>query len=285
MIGKVLLVGAGPGDPDLLTLKAATALANADAVVYDRLVGDVILERIGPKAARYSVGKQLGCGSTQQDAINDLLLRLACDGNTVVRLKGGDPFIFGRGGEEMLFLRRHGIAVEVIPGITAAAGCAASLSFPLTHRGMATSVRLITGHFQDDCELNLNWGSLVDTDCTLVFYMAVANTPLIVQSLIAHGMPKSVPAALVSSATTESQRCMIVPLSKVPESLDVFKAPGLLIIGRVVTLAKQSGELGLAPWVGGLDESEAQCPALASIVEAAFTTGLTMAAGQRSNSP
>ncbi len=284
MIGKVSLVGAGPGDPELLTVKAAAALATADAVVYDRLVGESILANIGTKAAHYPVGKQLGCGSTQQDAINDLLLQLARDGNKVVRLKGGDPFIFGRGGEEMLFLRQHGIPVEVIPGITAAAGCAASLSFPLTHRGMASSVRLVTGHLQDDCDLNLNWGSLVDTDCTLVFYMAVANTPLIVRSLVAHGMPESMPAALVSSGTTDSQRCTVVPLWKVTESLGAFKAPGLLIIGRVVTLAMQSSESGLDQSENGTNRLETVHPDLIRIVDASCATAMTMAASQQLHS-
>lgn len=284
MIGKVYLVGAGPGDPELLTVKAAAALATADAVVYDRLVGESILANIGTKAAHHPVGKQLGCGSTQQDAINNLLLQLALDGNKVVRLKGGDPFIFGRGGEEMLFLRQHGIPVEVIPGITAAAGCAASLSFPLTHRGMASSVRLVTGHLQDDYDLNLNWGSLVDTDCTLVFYMAVANTPLIVRSLIAHGMPESMQAALVSSGTTDSQRCTVVPLWKVTESLGTFKAPGLLIIGRVVTLAMQSSESGLDQSENGTNRLETVHPDLIRIVDASCATAMTMAASQQLHS-
>jgi len=272
LIGKVLLVGAGPGDPELLTLKAATALATADAVVYDRLVGESILDRIGPNVARYPVGKQLGCGASQQSIINHQLLQLACEGKTVVRLKGGDPFIFGRGGEEMLFLRRHGVAVEVIPGITAAVGCAASLSFPLTHRGVATSVRLITGHFQDDYDLNLNWGSLIDPTCTLVFYMAVANAPLIVQSLLAHGMPESMPAALVCSCTTAGQSYSILPLSQVPESLASFRAPGLLIIGQVVTLARQSEEVEIGQWKTNSDTPEAQSTALTSIVDAFFST-------------
>ncbi len=271
MTGKVLLVGAGPGDPGLLTLKAAAALATADAVVYDRLVSEQILEHINAKAARYAVGKQLGCGCSQQDVINDLLLSLARKGQTVVRLKGGDPFIFGRGGEEMLFLRHHGIAVEVIPGITAAAGCAAALDFPLTHRGLATSVRLITGHFQDDGELNLNWASLIDPDCTLVFYMAVANTSLIVRSLLAQGVPGSVPVALVSNCTTARQRCTIVPLSRVPESLEGFEAPGLLIIGEVVTLAKQYGESDMAPRKLSFENSEEQRSALVSIAEEALS--------------
>lgn len=236
MIGNVYLVGAGPGDPDLLTIKAATLLASADAIVCDRLVGDGVLKLGNPNAEWHYVGKTCGCGRQQQDSINHLLLKLANEGKTVVRLKGGDPFIFGRGGEEMSFLAERGVRVDVVPGITAAAGCAASLGVPLTHRGMASSVRFVAGHMRDDVDLDLDWRSLVDDTCTLVFYMAMSNVNLIAASLANHGMSKDTPVMLVHSGTTPKQDAATTTLSELPQIAQRFRSPALLIIGKVVAL-------------------------------------------------
>ncbi|WP_230976202.1 uroporphyrinogen-III C-methyltransferase [Pseudothauera nasutitermitis] len=236
MNGTVYLVGAGPGDPELLTLKAARLLAGADAIVCDRLVGDGVAAYANPHAQWHRMGKQAGCSHLQQREINALLLRLAREGKTVVRLKGGDPFVFGRGGEEMLYLAEHGIVVEVVPGITAATGCAAALGLPLTHRGVATSLRFVTGHLRDDADLDLDWRSLADPDCTLVFYMAVANAAAIAAALVAHGMPPSTPAMFVRAGTTAKQASRAMPISRVPQAAALFKPPALLIVGNVVSL-------------------------------------------------
>lgn len=236
MNGKVYLVGAGPGDPELLTLRALRLLQNADAVVYDRLVGKAILDCINPRAITHDVGKIAGCSSHMQDVIHGMLRSLAATHPCVVRLKGGDPFIFGRGGEELLYLNHHNIRTEVVPGITAATGCAASLGIPLTHRGLATSVRFVTGHLRDNHGLQLDWRSLVDPSCTLVFYMAIANSAHIASSLIDHGRPACTPAALVQDATLSRQRWVLTTLEQIPAAIGQFHPPALLIIGDVVRL-------------------------------------------------
>ncbi|MCT8962810.1 uroporphyrinogen-III C-methyltransferase [Pseudomonas veronii] len=236
MSGKVYLVGAGPGDPELLTLRALKLLGLADTIVCDRLVGPSVLQYANPQAQFHDVGKIPGCRQHQQDEINQLLLTLARSRQRIVRLKGGDPFIFGRGGEELLFLVQHGIEVEVVPGITAATGCAAAVGIPLTHRGVAASVRFITGHLRDSDGLELDWRSLVDPTCTLVFYMAVSNAATIVEALIAHGRPADTPAALIHAGTMAEQDCAVVTLQEVPGMIDVFAPPTLLVIGEVVRL-------------------------------------------------
>jgi uroporphyrin-III C-methyltransferase len=245
MAGKVLLVGAGPGDPDLLTVKAVQAIETADVVVYDRLISDEVLKLIPKGAARICVGKQAGHHPIPQFEINRQLVALARKNRIVVRLKGGDPYIFGRGCEEAIELERAGIHCEVIPGITAAQGCAASLRVPLTHRGLATGVRYVTGHCRDGEPLDLDWSSLADPSTTLVIYMGLANIDEIVRQLIAHGLSGDTPALAVSQGTTRHERKIRAPLVQLPAIARIsdFAGPILFIIGRVVDMAaQQDGE-------------------------------------------
>lgn len=237
MEGCVYLVGAGPGDPDLLTVRAMRVLASAEVVVTDRLVSPAILALSPANAQRVFVGKESGHHMLPQAEINDLLVRLAGSGRRVVRLKGGDPFIFGRGAEEALHLAQAGIPFEVVPGITAAAGCTAMAGIPLTHRDLANSVRLITGHARDDKQLDLDWDKLADPDCTLVFYMGLANAPLISERLIAAGLPPDTPAAAIESGTTPDQRRHLTNLASLPTVAAACQPPTLLVVGRVVSLA------------------------------------------------
>lgn len=234
----VYLVGAGPGDPELLTLKAARILGGADAVVYDRLVSEGVLDLVPRGATRIYVGKASNAHRLSQGEINDLLVRLARPGRSVVRLKGGDPFIFGRGCEEAAHLTAHGIRVEVVPGITAASGCAAAAGIPLTHRGLATGVRFLTGHCYADGHLDLNWASLADPETTLVVYMGLANLPAISARLMEAGLPAGTPAAAIAEGTIERQRVLRTTLERLPKEVSEagFAAPVLLVIGRVVSL-------------------------------------------------
>ena len=235
----VYLVGAGPGDPDLLTVKAWKALQRAEVVVYDRLISDEILDLVPPGAARIFVGKANGHHTMPQEEINALLVKLARAGHRVVRLKGGDPFIFGRGSEEAAHLDRHGIAYEVVPGVTAASGCMAALGVPLTHRGLATGVRFVTGHCKNDGALDLNWASLADPDTTLVIYMGLANLGEIAARLIRAGLPADTPAAAIAGGTLPEQRVCRADLARLPEraAASDLRAPVLIVIGRVVALA------------------------------------------------
>lgn len=243
-LGKVLLVGAGPGDPELLTLKAARAIAEADVVVYDRLVAPEILQLIPKGVARINVGKQVGNHPTPQREINKILVHAARAGRRVVRLKGGDPFIFGRGCEEAAELERAGIPFEVVPGITAAQGCAASARVPLTHRGLATGVRYVTGHCQADEPLDLDWASLADPATTLVVYMGLANLDQIVRELIVHGLPGDTPALAVCQGTTAREQRICTSLAALPAAVRAtnFAGPVLFIIGRVVAIAAERNE-------------------------------------------
>lgn len=263
MSGTVYLVGAGPGDPELLTVRASRLLQQADAVVCDRLVGGGILPLINPAAQFHDVGKMAGDCRHRQEDIHQLLLALAGSCSRVVRLKGGDPFIFGRGGEELLFLSRHGVPVEVVPGISAANGCAAALGIPLTHRGVAASVRFITGHLRDDAGLELDWSSLADPTCTLVFYMAVANAAEIVASLQRHGRGGDTPAALVHSGTTEAQDWTVAPLRQIPQLVAGFKPPTLLVVGDVVRLAQRAWSAAAAGQLLLRDAAEPCAPVAA----------------------
>lgn len=236
--GSVVLLGAGPGDPELLTIKALRALEGADVVVYDRLVSERILALVPAGVMRVYVGKASGHHALPQDEINELLVKLARGGRRVVRLKGGDPYVFGRGSEEAAFVLRHGLACEVIPGLTSAAACSAYAGIPLTHRGLATGVRFVTGHGQDG-EPDLNWASLADQDTTLVVYMGTANASYLAERLIAAGLPAATPAALIENGTTPEQRVAVTTLAELGATIRrlVFRPPTLLVIGRVVSLA------------------------------------------------
>lgn len=237
-VGKVFLVGAGPGDPDLMTVKALRRLAEADVVVYDRLVSDEILRLAPPGAARIYVGKQPAHHPIPQNEINELLVRLAESGRRVVRLKGGDPFIFGRGSEEAAALLKRGIACEVIPGITSAQGCAAGAGVPLTHRGLANGVRYLTGHCREDNDLDFDWAGLADPDTTLVVYMGMANICQIAQQLIAHGLAAETAALAINNGTTPRERRLRTTLIELPEAARTagFDGPVLFIIGRVAAM-------------------------------------------------
>ncbi|HHJ13485.1 MAG TPA: uroporphyrinogen-III C-methyltransferase [Gammaproteobacteria bacterium] len=252
----VYLVGAGPGDPELLTVKAQRILRQADVTVYDRLVSPAILELLPLGAKRIYVGKAAGRHHMTQDEINSLLVKLARKGRQVVRLKGGDPFIFGRGSEEARYLREHGFSFEAVPGITSAAGCSAYAGIPLTHRGLSSGVRIVTGHCQANQPLNLNWSSLADPDTTLVIYMGLGHLPEISQKLIAAGLPAATPAAIIERGTQPKQRRCIATLADITQRAQAlhFRAPSLIVVGRVVTLAEELG--CLESQISGLSRSQ-----------------------------
>ncbi len=237
--GVVYLVGAGPGDPDLLTVKALRLIEGADVVVYDRLVSAEILALIPAGVTRIAVGKAPGHHCVPQSQINELLVSIAVKGRRVVRLKGGDPLIFGRGSEEALCLKRHGIPFEVVPGITAAAAASAYAGIPLTHRGMSRTVHLVTGHLREHEPLDLPWDSLAAGDSTLAVYMGLANLELIRERLVAAGMDPETPAAAIQSGTRCDQRRVLATLATLPDAVKAagLQAPVLLVIGRVVALA------------------------------------------------
>ena len=238
----VYLVGAGPGDPDLLTLKAYRLLQEADVVVYDRLVSQAILDLIPAGTSRIFVGKAAGNHHLSQDNINELLSNLARRARKVVRLKGGDPLIFGRGSEEALHLVQQGVRFEIVPGITAASACTTYAGIPLTHRGLASSVRFVAGHCRSDQPLELNWKSLADPDTTLVIYMGLANLEEIQYQLITAGLNASTPVALIENGSTQQQRRLLTRLDSLAATAHSQQvvSPALVVIGRVVALA---GEL------------------------------------------
>jgi uroporphyrin-III C-methyltransferase/precorrin-2 dehydrogenase/sirohydrochlorin ferrochelatase len=235
--GEVYLVGAGPGDPDLMTFKAARLLQSADVVLYDRLVSPAIVEMARRDAERIYVGKRRDEHAVPQVQINQLLVDLALAGKRVVRLKGGDPFIFGRGGEEIELLARHRVPFQVVPGITAGSAAACYAGIPLTHRDYAQSVRFVTGHLKDG-STNLDWSSFGCRTETVVFYMGLVGLPVICAQLQAHGRPADTPIALVERATLAEQRVITGTLATMAEIVEREqpRAPTLIIVGDVVRL-------------------------------------------------
>jgi len=239
--GVVYLVGAGPGDPELMTVKALRLIQSVDVVVYDRLVSPEILALVPQGVARIAVGKAPGHHCVPQDEINELLVSLASRSRSVARLKGGDPFIFGRGSEEALELRRHGIRFEVVPGITAAVAASAYAGIPLTHRALSRGVRLVTGHLREGEELELDWERLADPQATLVVYMGLINLPVIVQRLVSAGLAPATPAAAVQEGSTVRQRSVYATLETLPAAVAAagLQAPVAIIVGETVALADE----------------------------------------------
>ena len=237
-LGEVYLVGAGPGDPDLLTFKALRLIQQADVVLYDRLVSKGVMELVRRDSELIYVGKKGGSQeSTRQIDINDQLVELAKSGKRVCRLKGGDPFIFGRGGEEIESLSEHGIPFQVVPGITAASGCSAYAGIPLTHRDYSQSCRFVTAHLKNGTT-NLPWDEFVIDQQTIVFYMALSGANYICQKLMEHGMDKDMPIAIIEKGTMPEQKVYISSLTKLPDLLatEDIHAPTLMIVGEVVKL-------------------------------------------------
>ena len=235
--GKVWLIGAGPGDPDLLTVKAARLIASADALVYDHLVGDAIMELVRADARCIYAGKEASNHTLPQASINMLLVDLAREGLSVVRLKGGDPFIFGRGGEELETLAASGIPFEVVPGVTAASGCAAYSGFPLTHRDHAQAVTFVTGHLKDGT-VTLDWAASARPCQTVVFYMGIGAAEEICRQMINHGLPSLTPAAVIRNGTLADQQTVLATLGTLPQRIAEanIKPPALIVVGSVVNL-------------------------------------------------
>jgi uroporphyrin-III C-methyltransferase / precorrin-2 dehydrogenase / sirohydrochlorin ferrochelatase len=241
-LGRATLVGAGPGDPELLTLRAVRALKHADVVLYDALIDPAVLDLTRRAARRINVGKRCGRHAMSQAAISRLLVRLAQSGVHAVRLKGGDPMVFGRAGEELDALRSAGIPVEVIPGVTTACAAAAQLAVPLTHRGVARSLHFITGHAADGTVPAHDWAGLAHAGGTIVAYMASRTMPIVAQRLIAAGMPHSMPTAVIENVSHRDERRIFTSLGELPGMLakQRFEGPTLTLIGSVVGLAQHS---------------------------------------------
>jgi uroporphyrin-III C-methyltransferase len=255
-MGKVWLVGAGPGDPDLLTVKALRLLQSADVVVHDRLTPPEILTLARPDARLIDVGKRKSRHTLPQDDINQLLVALALEGLKVVRLKGGDPFVFGRGGEELKALREAGVEAEVVPGVTAALAAAAGAGVPLTHRGLAQAVTFVTGHAavkdgedgQSIGEPDLDWPVLSRPNHTLVVYMGVTTAGMLAERLIGAGRAPSTPVLIVENASRADERRVLTRLAELPKAAAGLDGPALLVIGEVAALAEVEPLIASAAW-------------------------------------
>ncbi|MEI6730113.1 MAG: uroporphyrinogen-III C-methyltransferase [Pseudomonadota bacterium] len=236
-IYPVSIVGAGPGDPELLTLKAKRLLGDAQVVIYDRLISPQIIAMINPGAETVFAGKSCKHHIMTQDQINLSLVEFAKLGKKVVRLKGGDPFIFGRGGEEIEFLLEHNIPFETVPGISSASGCSTAFNIPLTHRDLSNNVRYVTGHAKAN-KLDLDWEKIVNPAGTLVIYMGLANVNLICENLIKHGLPENFPIAVIENGTLDNQRIVVGELLDIADKVKIadLQSPSLIIVGKVVSL-------------------------------------------------
>jgi len=236
-VGEVMLVGTGPGDPDLLTLKALRCMQSADVVLYDNLVSEPILALLPATIERIYVGKRRANHAMQQQSINELMVELAKQGRRVLRLKGGDPFIFGRGGEEIETLSEQGVPFQVVPGVTAALGVASYCGIPLTHRDHAQAVTFVTGHLKDG-SMDLDWPALARPRQTVVIYMGLMGLPVLCDQLIAHGRPADTPAAVIQHGTQPTQRVVTATLATLAEKVltEGLEPPTLIIVGEVVQL-------------------------------------------------
>lgn len=237
----VYLVGTGPGDPELLTVKALRLIQQADVIVYDRLISQAILDLIPAGTSRIFVGKATDHHTLPQDEINQLLVKMADRARTIVRLKGGDPLVFGRGSEEATWLAKHHVDFQIVPGVTAATAATTYAGIPMTHRGLASGVQIITGHSRNNLPLQHEWEKLANSDTTIVVYMGLSNIEYITRKLIEAGLPGDTPAAAIQDGATPQQRRLITRLSKLAGETRIqgFQPPVLFVIGRVVSLAQE----------------------------------------------